>query len=134
MDSLDVAVAILSKFKSMGLKMSLDDFGTGYSSLTYLKRLPIDTVKIDRSFICDLDTNEDDAAITRAVIAMAQSLKLRVVAEGVESLDQLHLLRFLGCDEMQGYFVSKPVNARAFEAVLEEYPRRNVSREQLETA
>jgi diguanylate cyclase (GGDEF)-like protein/PAS domain S-box-containing protein len=118
MHSLDLAVGILTGLKEMGVKLSLDDFGTGYSSLMYLKRLPIDTVKIDRSFIRDMATNEDDAEITRAVIAMAQTLKLKVVAEGVETLEQLRLLHRLGCDEMQGYFIGKPVRAAEFEELL----------------
>ncbi|MCE5314994.1 MAG: EAL domain-containing protein [Armatimonadota bacterium] len=118
MHSIDIAVSTLYKLKDMGLKLSVDDFGTGYSSLTYLKRFPIDTVKIDQSFIRDLTTNPDDAAIARAVIAMAQSLKLKVIAEGVETLEQLQFLAGMGCDEIQGYFVSRPVASDEFESIL----------------
>ena len=94
--------------------------GTGYSSLSYLKRFPIDSLKIDRSFIRDLTTNADDAAITRAIIAMAHSLKLRVVAEGVEEEKQIEFLREEGCDEMQGFFFSPPVPAEAFIGLIQE--------------
>ncbi|MCE5315092.1 MAG: EAL domain-containing protein [Armatimonadota bacterium] len=107
----DLAEQMLSKLKSMGIRISIDDFGTGYSSLSYLKRFTVDTVKIDRSFIREITTNPDDAAIARAVIAIARALKLRVVAEGVETLEQLEFLRTLQCDEMQGYFVSPPIPA-----------------------
>ena len=118
MDNLDLAVSLLERLKATGLKLSLDDFGTGYASLTHLKRLPVDTVKIDRSFIQDLTTNEDDMAITRAVIAMAQALRLTVIAEGVETYEQLQHLRLLGCHQMQGYFVNKPMPAEEFAELL----------------
>ncbi|MCE5315088.1 MAG: EAL domain-containing protein [Armatimonadota bacterium] len=111
MQNPDTAVSILQKLKDMGVRISVDDFGTGYSSLSYLKRFPIDAVKIDQSFVKDITSNPDDAAIAGAVVAMAHSLKLEVIAEGVETLDQLEFLRGLRCDEMQGYFVSPPVPA-----------------------
>jgi diguanylate cyclase (GGDEF)-like protein/PAS domain S-box-containing protein len=103
------AVATLSRLRDLGIAVSIDDFGTGYSSLGYLKRFPIDNVKIDRSFIKDLPHDTDDAAITRAVIAMAQSLRIRVVAEGVETREQIEFLRTHECDECQGYFLSRPL-------------------------
>jgi len=105
----DAAISILREFKDMGLHISVDDFGTGYSSLSYLRRLPIDTVKIDASFVRHLTTDPDDAAIAQAIIAMAHSLRLRVTAEGVETLEQLEFLRDMQCDEIQGYFISRPV-------------------------
>jgi EAL domain-containing protein (putative c-di-GMP-specific phosphodiesterase class I) len=103
----------------MGIHISIDDFGTGYSSLAYLKRFALDSLKIDRSFIRDMPRDADDAAITRAIIAMAHSLRLRVVAEGVEADEQLSFLRDLGCDEMQGYHFSEPLPEDAFLRLLQ---------------
>ena len=108
------AVTTLSRLRELGISVAIDDFGTGYSSLGYLKRFPIDNVKVDRSFIKDLPHDTDDAAITRAVIAMAQSLRIRVVAEGVETREQLEFLRDHQCDECQGYFLSRPLPAPEF--------------------
>jgi len=108
------AVTTLNRLREMGISVSIDDFGTGYSSLGYLKRFPIDNVKIDRSFIKDLPHDTDDAAITRAVIAMAQSLRIRVIAEGVETREQLQFLRDHDCNECQGYFLSRPLPASNF--------------------
>nr|WP_272912673.1 bifunctional diguanylate cyclase/phosphodiesterase [Pseudomonas syringae] len=103
------AVEILRDIKSYGISLSVDDFGTGYSSLAYLKRFPLDALKIDRAFIKDITSNHEDAAITRAVIVLAHELGLKVIAEGVETIDQLELLVAYGCDQMQGYLFSKPV-------------------------
>lgn len=93
----------------LGVHLAIDDFGTGYSSLSYLKRFPIKTLKIDRAFIRDVNTNQDDAVIVTAIIAMARSLKVDVVAEGVETAQQLDFLRRLGCDAMQGFLICKPL-------------------------
>lgn len=125
MQNTDAATGILEDLRDMGIKLSLDDFGTGYSSLSYLKRFPIHAVKLDQSFVKDITTSTDDAAIAGAVIAMAHSMKLQVIAEGVETLEQLEFLRSLGCDEMQGYFVSRPVPANECEEVLRQnnWPR-----------
>ncbi len=108
------AIELLNKLKAMGISISIDDFGTGYSSLSYLKRFPIDSVKIDRSFIKDLPLDGDDAAITQAIIAMAHGLKLKVIAEGAETGEQLSFLRAHKCDEMQGYYFSKPLPEHEF--------------------
>jgi diguanylate cyclase (GGDEF)-like protein/PAS domain S-box-containing protein len=105
------AATLLGQLKNAGAIVAIDDFGTGYSSLSYLKRFPIDTLKIDRSFIKDLPLDAEDAAITRAIVVMAHSLGLKVVAEGVESVGQAEFLRALGCDEAQGYYFCKPVPA-----------------------
>lgn len=114
MHDADQASAVLGELQAMGVRISVDDFGTGYSSLTYLKTLPLNTIKIDRSFVKDITTNADDAAIASAVVAMARSLNLKVIAESVETLEQLEFLRSLKCDEMQGYFVSRPVPPEEF--------------------
>lgn len=95
----------------MGIRISMDDFGTGYSSLSYLKRFPLSNLKIDRSFVSDITSDPDDAAITSAIINMAHRLKLKVVAEGVETADQLAFLRSLKCNGMQGYLFSRPLTA-----------------------
>jgi EAL domain-containing protein (putative c-di-GMP-specific phosphodiesterase class I) len=102
----------------MGVKISIDDFGTGFSSLPYLKRLPIDTIKIDSSFVNDINTNPENAAIVMAVLAMAQCLKIRVVAEGVETKEQMRSLRHIKCDGMQGYLFGRPMPGKAFAKLL----------------
>jgi diguanylate cyclase (GGDEF)-like protein len=112
------AIVMLAELHRMGVALSIDDFGTGYSSLNYLKRFPIDKLKIDQSFIRDVSINGDDAAIVQAIIAMAHGLRLRVVAEGVENEGQLDFLRALGNDEYQGYLYSKPLPAREVERRL----------------
>ncbi len=113
------AVKVLGTLKDMGVHISLDDFGTGYSALSHLKHFPIDTVKIDRSFVQNITTQSDDSAIAQAIVAMAHSMNLTVVAEGVETLEQLNCLRAMGCDEMQGYFVGRPVPAEELEQILQ---------------
>lgn len=111
-------IASLHAFREMGVRISLDDFGTGYSSLSYLKNLPIDTLKIDQSFVRTLATDPSGAAITAAIIAMAHILGLKVIAEGVETEDQLAFLRERHCNEFQGYLFGKPMPAPEFERVL----------------
>jgi EAL domain-containing protein (putative c-di-GMP-specific phosphodiesterase class I) len=110
MENAEVTINTLNKFKEMGIKLSIDDFGTGYSSLSYLKRFPIDTLKIDQSFVKDITTNPDDEAIASTIIAMAHNLRLKVIAEGVENKEQLDMLRNKNCDEVQGYYFSRPVS------------------------
>jgi diguanylate cyclase (GGDEF)-like protein/PAS domain S-box-containing protein len=111
-------VAVLKALKGMGVQLALDDFGTGYSSLSYLRRFPIDTLKIDQSFVRDLTTDADDASIVTAVISMGKSLHMGVVAEGVETGEQLAFLRDQGCPEGQGYYFSRPVLAEEFPLLL----------------
>jgi EAL domain-containing protein (putative c-di-GMP-specific phosphodiesterase class I)/CheY-like chemotaxis protein len=118
MDNVERAIDVLQGLKRLGVHLSVDDFGTGYSSLSYLKRFPIDLLKIDQSFIRDLTTDAEDAAIVRSVISLAHSLRMRVIAEGVETESQLAYLRRHGCDQMQGYLFSKPVRAEVFEELL----------------
>jgi FOG: EAL domain len=101
----------LESLRTLGILISIDDFGTGYSSLSQLKHFPFDKLKIDKSFVDDLANNSDDAAIVSIIIAIARSFKLKVIAEGVETLEQLQHLRNSGCDEMQGYYFSQPVSA-----------------------
>jgi len=109
MNDLSETVTTLKRLKDAGISLAMDDFGTGYSSLSYLKRLPLDTLKIDRSFVMDLENNRDDAAICAAIIAMAHNLELRVIAEGVENQQQLEYLQSQGCDQIQGYLISPPL-------------------------
>lgn len=122
MKNADFTISALNELKKMGIHFSLDDFGTGYSSLSYLKRFPLETLKIDRSFVRDITTDPNDAAIVQAVIALAHSLKLNVVAEGVETEGQLSYLKGHGCDQVQGYYFSHPLSEENFLNVLKEFP------------
>ena len=118
MRDVEASVTMLEGLRTMGVRLSIDDFGTGYSSLSYLQRFPLCRLKIDQSFVRDLLTNENNAKITKAIIAMAHSLNLSVLAEGVETEAQLARLREEGCDEVQGYLFSRPVCAEEFETLL----------------
>jgi EAL domain-containing protein (putative c-di-GMP-specific phosphodiesterase class I) len=118
MRNVDASIVMLTTLKAMGVQLSIDDFGTGYSSLSYLQRLPIDVVKIDQSFIKEILTQGGPVPIVRAIIAMAHSLKLLVLAEGVEQEAQRTLLLEQGCDQAQGYFFGRPIPADAFVSLL----------------
>ncbi|MGZ3239738.1 MAG: EAL domain-containing protein, partial [Burkholderiaceae bacterium] len=118
MSNVEKTISILSNLKALGVQISIDDFGTGYSSLAYLKRFPIDKLKVDIAFIRDVTTNPDDAAITLAVIKMAHSLKLTVIAEGVETEEQLTFLQRHSCDEIQGYYFSRPVDEQKLQQLI----------------
>lgn len=111
MGDVDHVATLLADIRALGVHLSVDDFGTGYSSLSYLKRFPIDELKVDRSFVRDLVGDADDAAIVRATIALAHGLGMRVVAEGVENVEQLNMLAAQQCDLVQGYLFSQPVPA-----------------------
>ncbi len=128
MENVEATLSTLHELKAMGIHLSVDDFGTGYSSLSYLKRFPIDKLKIDRLFVLDITSNPDDAAIAMAIIAMAHSLKLKVTAEGVETKEQLEFLRAHQCDEMQGYYFSRPVPAEIITQLLQEGRRLNLGK------
>lgn len=118
MEDVQQAVGTMHRLEQLGVHLAIDDFGTGYSSLASLKRFPVGRLKIDRSFVQDLPDDGDDAAIARAVISLAHSLQLRVIAEGVETREQIDFLREAGCDEIQGFYLSRPVDPRALQALL----------------
>jgi diguanylate cyclase (GGDEF)-like protein/PAS domain S-box-containing protein len=123
MHDVERTVTTLHQLKALGVKLSVDDFGTGYSSLAYLKRFPIDVLKIDQSFVRDIATDLDDATIVVSIIALAHNLRLHVIAEGVETVEQLAYLRQHGCDEIQGYYFSRPVEATTIAQTLREGKR-----------
>ncbi len=118
MQNTEYVIDTFNRIKQLGLKLAIDDFGTGYSSLSNLKRLPLDKIKIDQSFVRDLPDDLDDAAIANAIYAMAGSLGFSVIAEGVETQAQADFLSAMGCKEGQGYLYSKPVTATEFSKLL----------------
>ena len=118
MENPESAAKLLTEVRQLGVRVAVDDFGTGYSSLSYLKRLPIDTLKLDRSFVNGVTTDPDDAALVMAVVTLAHNLRLRVVAEGVETIEQLNFLKLLRCDEGQGYLFGKPRPVEVIEPLL----------------
>jgi len=121
MENFDSAVETLNELTAAGMELALDDFGTGYSSLAYLKNLPLNTLKIDRSFLSDTVPDRQDETIITAIIAMAHSMELRIVAEGVETKPQRGFLHGLGCDEIQGYLISRPVDGEEALKLLHSY-------------
>ena len=112
-------IELLNALRAAGVRIAIDDFGTGYSSLAYLKQFPVTTLKIDRLFIRDIASSPYDAAIARAIIALTESLELRVIAEGIETQEQLDLLEALGCTMMQGYLFSKPLPPEELAVLLD---------------
>jgi EAL domain-containing protein (putative c-di-GMP-specific phosphodiesterase class I) len=123
MANADGVIALLLRLKSLNLKLGIDDFGTGYSSLSYLHRFPMDTLKIDRSFVSQMDEASNDAEIVRTIIMLSHTLGLDVIAEGIETQAQLETLRQLGCEHGQGYFLAKPLSSDAATALLAEDPQ-----------
>jgi len=117
-DNIQDIISKMQQLKSLGVSFSLDDFGTGYSSLSYLKKLPIDQLKIDRSFVKDISVDENDVAIIETIIAMGNHLGLDVIAEGVETQQEIELLHIRGCQSYQGYFFSQAIKAKEFEELL----------------
>jgi diguanylate cyclase (GGDEF)-like protein/PAS domain S-box-containing protein len=121
MKNVDKALSILNVLNAKGFKLSIDDFGTGYSSLSYLKKLPAKTIKIDRSFVLDIDKDEDDRSIVAAIIAMARSLGKDVIAEGSETQGHIDALKFLHCNQIQGYYFSKPLRIEKFREFIKDF-------------
>ncbi|MBT2657820.1 EAL domain-containing protein [Bacillus sp. ISL-18] len=118
MENLEIVMSVLDEIKNMGITLSIDDFGTGYSSLSYLKKLPVETLKIDKSFINDITVKDEDRAITKAIIAMGKSLNMTVIAEGVETNEQMEFLAEHGCHQAQGYLIGRPLNMENIEVLL----------------
>jgi EAL domain-containing protein (putative c-di-GMP-specific phosphodiesterase class I) len=118
MKSAELTASILQNLRKRGVQVAIDDFGTGYSSLSYLRKFPVDALKIDQSFVRQISAAGDDTTIVKAVIGMARSLRLRVIAEGVETLEEVAFLRAYRCEEAQGYYFSRPVPAEQFAMLL----------------
>ena len=120
MENADAAISMLRSIKQLGIQISIDDFGTGYSSLSYLHRFPIDTLKIDRSFVNAIERGTENSEIVRTIVYLAKALNLNVVAEGIENIRQFHQLNLLGCEYGQGYLFSRPLPAHEIEKLLSE--------------
>jgi EAL domain-containing protein (putative c-di-GMP-specific phosphodiesterase class I) len=123
MENAETAILMLKQIKKIGVQISIDDFGTGYSSLSYLHRFPIDLLKVDRSFVSAMEDLSENGEIVRTVIALAKALRLKVVAEGIESIHQFHQLRVLNCEYGQGYLFSRPLPVDEIERLLEDNNR-----------
>jgi EAL domain-containing protein (putative c-di-GMP-specific phosphodiesterase class I) len=128
MEDIECNIERLKALRGVGVTIAIDDFGTGYSSLNYLARLPMDTLKIDRSFVAGMSVRPESRTIVSAIISLAHSLGLKVVAEGVETEEQLNILRLLQCDEMQGFLLSLPVSPEMVDSFLSRKARRRSSR------
>jgi len=118
MQDAEASIQVMNTLKALGIRLAIDDFGTGYSSLTYLKRIPADVIKIDRSFVREIHNNQDDLAIVRTILALGASLEKRCLAEGIETMEHFGVMRDMGCDYAQGYWMSKPVSPGKFDALL----------------
>ena len=121
MNNPDMAIQVLYKLKKIGFALSIDDYGTGYSSLSQLKNMPIDELKIDKSFILNLENDKNDLAIVKSTIELAHNIGLNVVAEGVETHESFTILQRWGCNKIQGYYISRPIDAVKFESWLATY-------------
>ena len=126
-NNIDKIIETLHQLRSLGVKISIDDFGTGYSSLTYLKRLPIDMVKIDQSFVKDIPGDDDASAIINSIISMASHLNLDIIAEGIESIEQVHYLEDNNCTKFQGFFFHRPMPGSDFSLLLADSREQNLS-------
>ena len=134
MENTEKAIRMLDQLRALGVKLSIDDFGTGYSSLSYLHRFPIDTLKIDRSFVGQMDSSSENAEIVRTIVLLARNLGMDVVAEGVETQEQLMQLKEMGCETGQGYLFSKPVDAAAAEWLLSHHSEYSVETPSLDNS
>ena len=126
MENSQTAITIMNRLRELGVQLSIDDFGTGYSSLSYLQRLPINYLKIDRSFINLMNSKHENSEIVRAIVMLAKNLNMEVIAEGIETKEQALQLINLNCTFGQGYFYSKPTNAVQAEAIIENVPQLNI--------
>jgi EAL domain-containing protein (putative c-di-GMP-specific phosphodiesterase class I) len=126
-ENIEAAVGLLKQLRNLGVQLSIDDFGTGYSSLSYLQRFPIDTLKIDRSFVSQMIENEENFQIVRTIVSLAQNLGMDVVAEGVETEEQLALLRQLDCENGQGFFFSNPLEASELDEFIASFSLKHES-------
>ena len=120
MNNIQKSIGVMKALRGLGISLSIDDFGTGNSSLSYLKKFPVQKLKIDQSFIRDLETNQDDKDITEIIISLGHTLKLQIIAEGIETEQHLSFLKSKGCDYGQGYYWSKPIDAEAFFKLVSE--------------
>ncbi|MNG99851.1 Phytochrome-like protein cph2 [compost metagenome] len=124
MHNVDATVVTLQAIKQLGVRLAIDDFGTGYSSLSYLQKFPVDVLKIDKSFVREMGSDNNDARLVSSIISLGKSLNLNIIAEGVETAEQLSFLKAQDCEQGQGYYFSKPLDPAAFARLLHTYPQR----------